>query len=141
MSQKVYGVQASGDNSGGKNGDGGLCKGVRNSYSIYNSQGKVCTGNYQNYKGLSEDYRKTVIDAHKKNGSKSSQTASKKDVADTKRQLSELSSTLTEMKSWIAAFSDKPQGNNFSESNCGKEAPIRSAVDSFVGRVSKRTKT
>ena len=73
LSLKVSGVQSSGDNSGGNKGGGsGPCKGGRNSGSIYNSQGKVHTGNYQNWKGLNKEDRKTVMAARQKNGSKSS---------------------------------------------------------------------
>ena len=60
---------------------------------------------------------KTVIAARKKKGSMSSETTRKKDVVDTKRNISEISSTLTEMKTCISAFSDKPQGNNSNEAN------------------------
>ena len=44
----------------------------------------------------------------KKKVSKSSQTARKKDVSDPNCQISELSSTLPEMKFSISAFSGKP---------------------------------
>ena len=61
---------------------------------------------------------------------------------DTKRQLSELSSTLTEMKACIIAFSGKPQGTNFSETNSGQEATVSAdAGNSFGGCASRRTKT
>ena len=73
---------------------------------------------------MSKEYCKTVITTCKHEGSNSSQTASKKDVADTKRKISELSSTLTEIKVCIAVFSGKPQGTNSIESNIGQEAPI-----------------
>ena len=76
----------------------------------------------------------------KEKGSKYSQTAHKKDVLDTKRQISELSSNLTEMKSIIAGFSDKHQGTSSSESNSGQEAPVSGDTEnSFGGRPSKRT--
>ena len=83
-------------------------KGGRNSGSIYNSQEKIHTGYYQNWKGLSKEDHNIFIAARKKKGSKSSQTAKKKDVSDTKRQIYKLSSTLTEMKASIVAFSDNP---------------------------------
>ena len=50
MSQKVSGIHARGSNNGG----GGPRKGGRNSGSIYNSQGKIHTGYYQNWKVLSK---------------------------------------------------------------------------------------
>ena len=79
---------------------------------------------------------------HAKKGSKSSHTVIKKDLVDTKRQISELSSTLTEMKVCIAAFSGKPQGDNPSEANSGQEASVsEDSGNSFGRRVSKRTKT
>ena len=77
-----------------------------------------------------------------KKGSKSSQTASKKEVADTKFQLSELSYTLLNMKSYIAACSGKPQGNDSSEANNGQEAPVSWDTIKYFGRcANKRTKT
>ena len=54
LSQKVLGIQSSGGNSGGNSGSGGQRKGGRKSGSIYNSQGKVHTGYYQNWEGVSE---------------------------------------------------------------------------------------
>ena len=77
-----------------------------------------------------------------KKGRKSGQNVSKKDVADTKCQISEISSTLTEMKTYIAAFSAMPQGTNSKDSNNGQEAPVSGyAGNYFGGRTSKRTKT
>ena len=64
------------------------------------------------------------MSARKKKGSKSIQTAIKKDVLDTKCQLSELSTIFTGMKASIAAFSGKPQGTSSSEANGGQEAPV-----------------
>ena len=56
FSWKVSGVQSSGGNSrGNKGGGSGPRKGGRNSGSIYNSQGKVDIGYYQNYKILSKE--------------------------------------------------------------------------------------
>ena len=49
----------------GKNGSGGLNKGGRNSGSIYNLQGKVHTGYFQNWKVLSKNNCKTVVAAKK----------------------------------------------------------------------------
>ena len=47
--QNISGVQFSRGNSGGNSGDGGgPCKGVRNSSSIYNYQGKVHKEYYEN---------------------------------------------------------------------------------------------
>ena len=92
FSWKVSGVQSSGGNSrGNKGGGSGPRKGGRNSGSIYNSQGKVDTDYYQNYKILSKEYRKTIMYAQKKKGSNYSKTASKKDVSYTKLQISKLS--------------------------------------------------
>ena len=89
-----------------------------------------------------KEYSKTVMSVRNKNGSKSSQIESKKDVSDTKNYLSKLSSTLTEMKSRIGAFSDKPQSTSSSESNSDQETPISGeAGNSFGGRDYKRTKT
>ena len=46
------------------------------------------------------------------------------------------------MKTCIAAFSGKPQGNNSSEANSGQEAPISWDVGNYFGRsASKHTKT
>ena len=69
------------------------------------------------WKGTSKEYHKTVIAACRKKGRNYIQTARKKDVSDTKGQLYGLSSTLTEMKASIYAFSRKPQGTSSSESN------------------------
>ena len=81
------------------------------------------------------------MSACKKKGSKSSQTTSKKDVSDTKRHISELSSTLTEMKACIAAFCGMPQGTNSSESNSGQKAPVLGdAENSFCRHASNCTK-
>ena len=94
LSRKVSGIQAIGGNSsgntGGNTGGDRPCKGDHNSGSIYNYQGKVHTGYYQNWKGLSKEDRKTVIVAREKNNSKSSQNTIKKYVSDTKRQISKL---------------------------------------------------
>ena len=142
FSWKVYGIHASGGNIGVKSGGISLYKCGRNSSNIYNSQGKVHTGYYYNWRGRGKEYFKTIISARNKNGSKSIQTASNKYVAYTKLQISELSSTLTEMKACIAAFSGKPQGTNSSESKSGQEAPVsRDKGNSFVGCASERTKT
>ena len=95
---------------------------------------------YHNWKGLRKEDRKTVISAQKKKCRKSSQIARKKDVSDTKRQLSELSSNLTETKDRIITFSGKPQGTSSSEDNSGQEAPVpEDSGNSFGGRASKRT--
>ena len=89
---------------------------------------------------IEEDY-KTVIAARKKKGSKFSHNARNKYVADTTLQISENSSTLTEIKAFIVAFSAKPQGTNSSESNIGQEAPVSGyAGNSFGGRASRRAK-
>ena len=142
LSPKVSIIQASGGNIGGNSGGGGPHKGGHNSGSIYNSQGKVHIGYYQNWKGLSKEDCKTIIAARKKKGNKSSRTARKKYIADTKRQLSEIPSTLTEMKTCISAFSGNPQGNNSSEANSGQEAPISWDAGNYFGRsASKHTKT
>ena len=77
---------------------------------------------------------KTVIAARKKKGSMSSKTTRKKDVVDTKRNISELSSTLTEMKTCISAFSGNPQGNNSIESKSGQKAPVSGGVCNYFGR-------
>ena len=98
----------------GNTGGSGPRKGGHNSGRIYNSQGKVHKGYYHNWKGLSEEDRKTIIKERRKKGSKSSHTSSNKDVADTKRQIYGLSSILTEMKACIATFSGTPQGANYS---------------------------
>ena len=85
---------------------------------------------------------KTIIFTCKKKGRKSSQTAINKDVAYTKCQLSELSSTLNEMKACISTFSSKPQGDNSSEANRGQDAPISVEAGNSCGkRASKWTKT
>ena len=111
-------------------------------YTIYNSQGKVHTGNLQNCKGLSKKDRKTTIATCKKNYSKSSQTESKKYVADNKCQLYELYSNLTEMKACIATFAGKTHRNNSIEFNSSQEAPISGgAGNSFGGCASKLTNT
>ena len=79
---------------------------------------------------------------HAKKGSKSSHTVIKKDLVDTKRQISELSSTLNEIKAYIPEVSGKPQGNNYSEANSGQEAPVSGdAGSSFGDRASKPTNT
>ena len=138
MSRKVAGVQASGGNSGG----GSPRKGGHNSGSIYNSQVNIHTGYYQNWKVLSKEDFKTAIAARKQNSSNSSQTASKKEVAETKHNLFELSYTLTKMKIFITAFSGKPQGTDTSEANKVQAAFISGFTGNyFGGRVSKRTKT
>ena len=84
-SQNVSGIKASGGNSGvnsgGNSSGGGPRKGGRNRGSIYNYEGKVQTGYYHNWKVPRKENCKTVITAHKKNGSKSSHTARKKDVS------------------------------------------------------------
>ena len=140
-SQNVSGIQFSRGNSGGNSGGGSPRKVVQNSSSIYNSQVKVHTGYYQNFKGLIKEDCKTVIATRKKNGSKSIHAASKKDVADTNCQISELSSTLTKMKIFIAAFSGKPQGTNYNESSIGQEALVSvDTCNSFIVRAYKRTK-
>ena len=78
--------------------------------------------------------------AQNKKGSKYIHTASTKDVSDTNRQLSKILSTLTEIKSSIAAFSGKYQGNSSSEANSGQEIPVAGAAGNyFGGRASKRT--
>ena len=142
LSRKVSGFQSSRGNSGGnKGGGGGLRKGGRNSDNIYNFQGKFRTGYYQNLKGLIKEDLKAAIATRKKKGRKSSHTAITKEVSDTKRQLSELSSTLTEIKSSIAVLSGKPQGTSPSEVNSGQEAPVSGDAGNYVGgRASKRTK-
>ena len=81
------------------------------------------------------------MSTRKKKGSKFIQNAIKKDVSDTKRHLSKLSSTLTEMKSSIANFSGKPQRNSSSEANSAQESPVSGdSGNSYGGRASKRTK-
>ena len=50
---KISSIQYSGVNSGVNSGSGGPRKGGHNSGRIYNSQGKVHTCYYQNWKGLS----------------------------------------------------------------------------------------
>ena len=76
----------------------------------------------------------------RKKGSRSSHTTRNKYVVYTNRQLSGLSSTLTEMKTWISDFSGKPQGTNSSKANSGQEAPVSGdAGNSFGGHVSKHT--
>ena len=109
---------------GGNSGVSGPCKGGCISSSIYNSQGKFHIDYCQNWKDLSKEDHNTVISTHKKRRSKSSQTTNKKGVSDTKRQLSELSSALTEIKSIIATFSGKPQGTSSCDLNSGQEAPV-----------------
>ena len=142
LSQNVSGVHSSGGNSGvTKGGRGGPPKGGHKRGSIYKSQGKVYTDYCQNWKRLSEEDYKTVRYERKKKGKKSSQTESKKDVLDTKRHISELSLTLTEMKASIAAFSGNTQGTNSSESKSGQESPVsEDAVNSFGVYASKRNK-
>ena len=71
LSQKHSGIQTSGGNSGSNSGFGVQRKGGRNSSSCCNSQGKVHTGYYQNWKGWSKEDRKIVIAIRKKKGSKS----------------------------------------------------------------------
>ena len=74
--------------------------------------------------------------ARKKKCSKSSQTASKKDV-----MLYKLSSTLAETKTIIAACSVKPKGASFSEYNSDQYAPVSGdAGNYFGGHASKCTK-
>ena len=81
------------------------------------------------------------MSARKKNCSKSSQTASKKNISNTKRQFFELSSTLTKIKPRITAFCGKPQETSSSEDNCGKESPVSGdAGNSFGIRASKHNK-
>ena len=81
------------------------------------------------------------MSAQKKKGSKSIQTAIKKDVLDTKCQLSELSTIPTGMKASIAAFSDKPQRNSCSEANSVQEDNVSGyAGNYFGGHTSKCTK-
>ena len=81
------------------------------------------------------------MSARKKKGSKYLQTPRKKYASDIKRQLSKLSSTLTEMKASIAAFIGKPQRNSSSEAKIGQAAPVSGdAGNSFGGCASKRTK-
>ena len=88
-------TQASGGNIGGNSGVGGPRKGGRNSGIIYNSQWKVHTGYYQNWKDLVKEYHKTVISTRNKKVFKSIHNAGNKDVSDTKLHISELSSILT----------------------------------------------
>ena len=114
MYQKVSSILASRVNIRGKSVGGGPSKGGSNSSSIYNSQGNVHKGYNYHWKYLREGYFNTVIAVRKKKGNKYGKNASKKYVADTKRQISELSSTITEMKTCINAFSGKLQGNNSS---------------------------
>ena len=76
FSRRVSFIQVSGGNSLG----GVPIKGVCNSGSIYNSQWKTNTGYCYNWKGISKEYCKTVIAAHKIEGNKSNQTASNKEV-------------------------------------------------------------
>ena len=64
------------------------------------------------------------MNACKKKGSKYSQTASKKYVLEIKLHLFEISSTLTETKDRITAFSGKPHGTSSSEADSDQEAPI-----------------
>ena len=80
------------------------------------------------------------MSACKKKGSKSSQTESKKDILDTKCHLSEISSTLTELKASITTFSGNHQGTSSSEANRSQESPVSvDSGNSFGGRASKRT--
>ena len=60
--QNISGIQ----DSGGKSGGSSPRKRGRKIGSIYNSQGKIHTGYYQNFKSLSEEDRKTVIVTRKK---------------------------------------------------------------------------
>ena len=122
--QAVSDIQTSGGDIGGNRIGNGTCKGGNNSGSIYNSQGNIQTGYYQNWKVLSKEYHKNVITTRKKNGSKYIYTAIKKDVSDTNRQLSECFSTLTEMKACIATFSGNYQGNKSSKASSGQKAPV-----------------
>ena len=63
-------------------------------------------------------------------------------MADTKRQLSELSSILIYMKACIAAFIGKNQGTDYSEADNGQEDPVPGyAGNYFGGRASKCTNT
>ena len=78
---KYFGIQDNGVNIGGNSGGGILRKSGRNIGRIYNSQGKVHTGYYQNWKDLSKEYCKTVISARKQKGCKPIQTDSKKKVS------------------------------------------------------------
>ena len=73
------------------------------------------------------------MSARKKRGSKSIQTASKKYISDTKRQLYELSPTLNEMKAITANFIGKPQGNSSSKANSGQEAPVSGDAGNYLG--------
>ena len=50
---------------------------------------------YRNWKGLREEYCKTLINARKEKCSKYNQNDSNKEVADTKLQFSELSYDIT----------------------------------------------
>ena len=65
FSRKVSRMKSSGGNNGGISG-GDLRKSGCDSGSIYNSQGKVHTGYYHNWKGPSKEYCKTVINARNK---------------------------------------------------------------------------
>ena len=142
LSQTISCIQKIGGNSGGNSDGGGSRKGDRSSSSIYNSQVNIHTVYYQNWKGLNEEYCKTVISTRKQKGIRYSQTAIKKEVADTKRHLSEISSSLTNMTSCIAEFSGKTQGTDYSGANDGQEyLVLGGTVNSFGRRTSKRTKT
>ena len=81
------------------------------------------------------------MSTRKKKGSKFIQNAIKKDVSDTKRHISKLSSTLTEMKSSIAKFSGKPQRTSSSEDKSGQGDPVSGDAGNYCGgRAYKRTK-
>ena len=134
-------LQSSGGNSEVNSGGGVPCKSGHNNGSIFNYHGKVHTGYYQSYKGLSKEDLKSVIATGKKKGINFIQTTIKKDVLETNFQLSKLSSTLTEMKASITTFSGKPQSTNSSEANTGQEAPVSGdAGNSFGGRAPRNTK-
>ena len=140
MSWKISGIQSSGGNSGGNSGGGIPSKGGSNSSRIYNSQGKFHTGCYQNWNGKIKVDSKTANAAHKQKGSKYSHTTSKKEVTYTKLQLSEIYSSLINMKAYIAAFSSKPQGTYSCEVNNRQEAPYSGEERNYFGRrAAKRT--
>ena len=136
FSWKVSGIQSSWANSGSS----GPRKGGSNIGRIYIFKVKIHTGYYHHWKGLRKEDCEVFITIRKQKGSKSNQTASKKEVSEAKCQLSELSSTLTKMKVCITAISSKRQGTNSSGANKGQEAPISGDVcNSFDGRASKCT--
>jgi len=140
LAQKVAGVQA--------NGIGGACggkKGGRNSGTIYNAKGKIHTGYYRNWKELSEDDSKNVVEARKQKGGKNSQKASKGEMIDTKRKFSELSSLveggIKKIEASIAAISGKAQDPPLEETGSrASPPPAGDAGNAFGGCATKGQK-